>query len=619
MQLNTSRKKCDFVFISMPYAKFDSRWFANVPNINLGLVEAFLREKGRGVKTYHFHLMFRGFLGQFDDSIGENFLALSQTLGVEFLGLDYVFSTLFFEKHYLESRDRFGERLEVLQLDLDMFEELRDTARRFIEGCFTELAPALDDAKLIGFSCSHYQLSASLLLASKVKEAHPHIKTLFGGKDCSGTFASELLSQVNSVDYVGIGECEITVLSLLDHVEDTNKPLVNVVHRNGSGQVVQSPLKENIGLETLPFPVYDLSNIPFPVDDVILPVELGRGCPWKQCTFCPDKSYNITCQSKTLTYIKKEFDYYCKSAKALRNFIILDSDALKAPELIIALSSYLEERGLAFHFGEFRAERMTREVLRALFRLGRWVTPFQVGVETFSDGILALMNKGVTALKNVEVIKGAVELDGSLQFNLFTCYPNITWAHMEENLEVMDKITHLLVHTNIEAYPGEFYLPTDCPVFLETEAYGLTRNEESVFADVYEEFPMPSYSNYPYPYEFDNSEEQMEMATALRDKVDAIKAKNPREHYMVYEENGEGLTVSHCKDGKKKDYDFYGADKGLYLAAVEELKSVKAEANKLGIPVSEATDRLQSLEEKGLVLLSSKGDSYLSLATKKND
>ena len=46
----------DFIFISMPYARFISRWFANVPNINLGIMQAYLGEKGKTVKTFHFHL-----------------------------------------------------------------------------------------------------------------------------------------------------------------------------------------------------------------------------------------------------------------------------------------------------------------------------------------------------------------------------------------------------------------------------------------------------------------------------------------------------------------------------------------------------------------------------------
>jgi hypothetical protein len=44
--------------------------------------------------------------------------------------------------------------------------------------------------------------------------------------------------------------------------------------------------------------------------------------------------------------------------------------------------------------------------------------------------------------------------------------------------------------------------------------YGLKRGEESIFADILEDFAMPSCSNYPYPYAFDNHEEQFKIASA---------------------------------------------------------------------------------------------------------
>jgi hypothetical protein len=128
---------------------------------------------------------------------------------------------------------------------------------------------------------------------------------------------------------------------------------------------------------------------------------------------------------------------------------------------------------------------------------------------------------------------------------------------------------------------------------------------------------MPSYSNYPYPYAFENSEEQMDMAAALREKVASIKAKKPEDNYMVYKNGEEGLRIDFCMDGKKRNYRFNGTDQALYIAAVEELKAVKTEAARLEMSLSEATGRLQNMEAEGLVLFSLNRENYLSLATKK--
>ena len=87
----------DFIFISMPYAKFDSKWFSNVPNINLGILEALLDQRDRSVKSFHFHLDFLPYLKTYGSGIERNFKKLSELFGVEYLGLDYVFASILYK------------------------------------------------------------------------------------------------------------------------------------------------------------------------------------------------------------------------------------------------------------------------------------------------------------------------------------------------------------------------------------------------------------------------------------------------------------------------------------------------------------------------------------------
>ena len=606
----------DFIFVSMPYGKFDSRWFSNVPNINLGMVDAFLSEKGRQVKTFHWHLAFVPFLRGFNAEIRENFVKLAQQFGVEYLGLDYVFASLLFEDRYQASQEGFQERLEYIGLTLTDFEALRKAARAFIEYSFSKLSEYLEDTRLVGFSCSHYQLSGSLLMCSKIKEAYPQVQTVVGGKDCAGAFAEELLSNTNVVDFVGTGECEATMADLLQHLDHRKKPLHNLVFRDSKGKVRKSKSKPNLAINSLPFPKYDLADFPIEPSDVILPIELGRGCPWGKCTFCPDESYHVRCQSKTAKKIKAEMAYYQETSKDLRNFIILDSDALKDRKLVFELSEYLKGKNLSFHFAEFRAERMDRKVLESLLSFGHWVSHFQVGIETFSDRVLRLMKKGVTALKNVEVLKMVAELGVPLQFNLFTCYPNMTTDDLMENLRVMDLIAHLLVYENIQIYPGEFYLPTDCPVFLDIGRYRLQKSDESVFSDIFEDFPMPSYSNYPYPYQFDNDEEQFNIATRIREKVEEIKSKSPSENFMHYMNASNGLQIVVSQNGHRTSHSLLSEEADIYLSAIEKSQRISKVSEKLDISSAKIRSILDDFEQKGLILYSSDRKAFLSLATR---
>ena len=67
----------------MPYARFISKWFANIPNINLGIMQSYLAEKGRSVKTFHFHLDFLPYLRGLPVPFQENLLKMTEQFGVE--------------------------------------------------------------------------------------------------------------------------------------------------------------------------------------------------------------------------------------------------------------------------------------------------------------------------------------------------------------------------------------------------------------------------------------------------------------------------------------------------------------------------------------------------------
>ena len=179
--------------------------------------------------------------------------------------------------------------------------------------------------------------------------------------------------------------------------------------------------------------------------------------------------------------MKEEIEYYQSISKELRNFFILDSDALKDPREIIKIAGHLEGKNLNFIYAEFRAERMDREVLSAILRFGNWVSNFQIGIETFSDRVLQLMNKGVTALKNVEVLKAAAELGVPVQFNLFTCFPEYDEGGYAGKLQGDGACDPYPGEREFRMFPGEFYLPTDCPVFLDPAGYRMKKHERNSF------------------------------------------------------------------------------------------------------------------------------------------
>jgi hypothetical protein len=133
---------------------------------------------------------------------------------------------------------------------------------------------------------------------------------------------------------------------------------------------------------------------------------------------------------------------------------------------------------------------------------------------------------------------------------------------------------------------------------------------------MFEGFSMPSYSNYPYAYAFDNHEEQYNIATTIRRKAEEIKGKKPAENYMCCREDPESLHIVVCRDGRRAEYALRGVERQIYSFAMEKARPVKKVSQVLATSPSMVRIVLDDLEQKGLILYASDRNAYLSLATR---
>ncbi|KPK43327.1 MAG: hypothetical protein AMK74_07095 [Nitrospira bacterium SM23_35] len=182
----------------------------------------------------------------------------------------------------------------------------------------------------------------------------------------------------------------------------------------------------------------------------------------------------------------------------------------------------------------------------------------------------------------------------------------------------MDRIMHILVRDTIQIFPGEFYLPADSPIFLNTDQFRLTKSNESIFSSIFDDFSMPSYSNYPYPYQFENDEEQYRFSMELRAKVDEIKGKNAEDTYMVYSAASDGLEIEISHNGRQLKHSLRGIEQKIYLSAVEKIREISMLSPEFGTPAEDVFDILKDFEQKGIILFSADRTSFLSLATEKS-
>jgi ribosomal peptide maturation radical SAM protein 1 len=116
-------------------------------------------------------------------------------------------------------------------------------------------------------------------------------------------------------------------------------------------------------------------------------------------------------------------------------------DNIMATDYLTELCSPLSEDRLDYQiFYEVKAN-LTRDQLRGLARAG--VTTLQPGIESLSTHLLKLMRKGVTALRNVRMLKWAHYHGIRVGWNILTGFPGETEADYETQVALLPKLFHL--------------------------------------------------------------------------------------------------------------------------------------------------------------------------------
>jgi radical SAM superfamily enzyme YgiQ (UPF0313 family) len=145
------------------------------------------------------------------------------------------------------------------------------------------------DADFFGFStvCSSYPLT--IRIATEAKRLHPNSIIALGGPQAS-VVDVQTLQAFPSIDVVVRGEAEQTLPQLVAAMAERSslKTVAGVTFRQGS-EIVRNPDTPAIlELDNLPFPALHL--IPHVEAAHVIPLELGRGCPFS-CTFCSTNDF----------------------------------------------------------------------------------------------------------------------------------------------------------------------------------------------------------------------------------------------------------------------------------------------------------------------------------------
>lgn len=294
--------------------------------------------------------------------------------------------------------------------------------------------------QLVGFSVCFNQLLASLTAAAGIKRICPELPIVFGGSSCAGAGGRSLLC-FDQVDYVVPGEGEIPLKQLCQHLAgQREEPPQGVISRSHPSEATtcNEPVQVR-DLNTLDCPDYDgyfnelshsFSDQPF---IPVLPLEFSRGCWWRKCAFCNLNLQWRGYRGKKADTVAKEISLLASRHRSL-DFSFTDNALPPGEARRLFRKLGQGTRDLRF-FAEIRATTDPDDL--TLFRRGGLAT-VQVGIEALSASLLARINKGVTVIDNIAIMKNAQEEGIVLEGNLITEFPGSSAAEVAETLAALE-------------------------------------------------------------------------------------------------------------------------------------------------------------------------------------
>ena len=373
---------------------------------------------------------------------------------------------------------------------VQIVQRLMRAASQWVE---TSARTILDrDPWLVGFTSMFQQNCSSLAVMREIKKRRPDIITAMGGSNCEGEMGKELFDRFPEIDYLGRGECDHSFVELVRSLRNGNgerRPVPGILSRrshNGNGEggelgilsradieetVSSQPLK-SVDLDRLPHPDFSDYFAQLPLTsfrDQITPalvMETSRGCWWgakQHCTFCGLNAAGMAYRSKSGPRAIEEMEalvekYGIRQIEVVDN--ILDMQYFKSvlPRLI--------ERPIADLYYETKAN-LSKAQVQMLAQSGiRWIQP---GIESLADSTLKLMDKGVTELQNVQLLKWCTEFGVSVDWNFLYGFP----GEREEETDQAVRHAETLHHLQPPLSAIVLNLDRFSPYFSAPEQYGL--------------------------------------------------------------------------------------------------------------------------------------------------
>ncbi|WP_070120887.1 RiPP maturation radical SAM C-methyltransferase [Bacillus marinisedimentorum] len=589
------------------------------PSIGLSLLKAGLTQRDIECDVHYLNLKFAEQISpELYDGIAEGTIFSSNALAGE-----VVFSQSLFGKDTLDAYiEEAKVKLGNSEADFEIIREVRTHVERFLDACLSEID--WSQYSVIGFTSVFEQNVASISFAKRLKEKYPEKFIIFGGANCEETMGEELIQQFPFIDAVCSGEGDQSFITFLTEWNKNKKvPKINGIRLQRSSNDSAPPISPAaVKLDEIPYPDYTDYFEQFvscsygdQVSKTRFLFESSRGCWWGQkhhCVFCGLNGTNLNFRSKSadraleeLIYLSNKYKDYTSKAAAVDN--IIDMGYFKS------VLPALKEKGLDLDmFYETKANLKKSQV--ELFRDAKFRS-IQPGIESLQTSVLELMNKGVTMLQNIQLLKWSKEYGVFPVWNILYGFPKENPEEYERLPEVVEKITHLTPPGSV----AKIRLDRFSPYFNDYERNGLT-NVRAMwpYKYIYSGLDQAGLNRIAYHFDYDYAEPRnpgeytipMRKAVAAWTKThassDLFFVDNGRELLIVDMRKENDIQMTVLKEEKRQLY--------LALDSARNLASAYKDVQNAGydITIDESEKIVREFVNKALVL--EEKNRYISLA-----
>ncbi|KFE64367.1 RiPP maturation radical SAM C-methyltransferase [Hyalangium minutum] len=478
----------DVCLLSMPFPVL------NQPSMALGLLKPALTQAGLPAKTLYPCLWFA-------EEVGLDVYVAICDSKQEFLVGEWIFAEAAFPGFHPD-RDSYLERVLSAPVSRGLLRKsrfegdpraallaARQAAQGFIEKVATrvlELRP-----RIVGCTSTFTQHCASLAVLRKIRELAPEVVTVMGGANCEGEMGVSARRHFPWVDFVVSGEGELLFPKLCQSILEHGRQIPT--QHLPQGVIGEAQLRQPAGapaprasvsrMDTTPVPDFDdyfAELHSSPLRSFISPglaMETSRGCWWGKkhhCTFCGLNGGNMDFRSKSAGRVISELAEL-STRYGIRKFNIVDNimDLAYIQELAPRITS--DTPYTLFFETKVNLKRAQLERLAAA-----GIRRLQPGIESMHDEILQLVDKGTTALQNIQLLKWARELGIFITWNFLWDVPGEQDAWYAEMAEWLPWVSHLQP-------PGvdRIQFHRFSPYHQRPASFGLTLEPYPLYAHVY--------------------------------------------------------------------------------------------------------------------------------------